>query len=460
MDSVTTTTRPPRFPHFGRVLLFCVPLILGLTFPPKRSQAPATHNLNLELPWTVSRSDDTNLFEIPVSYYKPYFINKTISIKDILNDPSQRISQDFKIPKKLKPRVSFWFDIYTKYESQDYVIHHSEYPWIVFNVVNTKEIMNGKGHHWTKYHRAQRAVSQKARQIKRALRRLARKKSYKNLKGLEKRLYNKLKWVRGKRKLVFSFASTRVRSQRGQRDFFLSGLENSTKYLFYIEKEFKKQSLPLELTRLPFVESSFNESARSKVGASGIWQIMPATARDYARVTPYIDERNSPLKATRIAAKLLKLYKRQLKHWPLIVTAYNHGVGGMRKAVKKTKTNDLYTIIRRYKSKRLGFASKNFYTSFLAILYAEQYHYEIFSDEKIVKKTLLKREVVYLNRKMRSQTVLKTLGLSKKEFLLYNLDLKGALNRNTYLPKNFEFHLPAGHTTQKSNLVLTSPVKK
>lgn len=426
-------------------LLLCVLLATGLTVIhlPHIILNSTAHTSYEKFPWIVSH--DTDIQNLPTSYYKPTSINKKVVRTDVLKDPDQRVSKSFKIQKRLKPRVSFWFDVYTKYGSQDHVIHHSEYPWIVFYVINTKKIMNGNGHYWTRYHRAKNTVSRKVAQIRRALRRLAKRKHYKKLTGLEKTLYNKLKWVRGKRKHVFAFASRRVRSQLGQRDFFLKGLRNNTKYMAYIEEEFTKQGLPQELTRLPFVESSFNESARSKVGASGIWQLMPATARDYARVTRYIDERNSPLKATHMAAKLLKQYKKQLKYWPVTVTAYNHGVGGIKKAIRKVRTSRLHTIIHRYKSKRLGFASKNFYASFLAALYAEKYHYEIFKNENIVKELLIQREVIHLSKKIKAQNLLRTLGLSKEVFISYNLDLKEALNNNTYLPKNLEVHLPIHH---------------
>ena len=443
--------------HFGKRSRFLLygPLTLGLIATPmlQPTQVSMTHistslpthlyDSEKKLPWVVSHSQ--NIYKVPTSYYKPTFLNQEITQSNILEDPEQRISQDFKIPNKFKRRVSFWFDIYTKYGSQDHVIHHSQYPWIVFRVINTQKIMDGKGHYWTRYHRAKNTVSRKASQIRKTLKRLAKRKSYRNLKGLEKRLYNKLRWVRGKRRHVFAFAARKVRSQLGQMDFFLKGLMSSTKYMIYIEEEFKKQGLPQELTRLPFVESSFNEAARSKVGASGIWQIMPTTAKGYIQVTRHIDERNSPLKSSRVAAKVLKQYKKSLKYWPVTITAYNHGIGGMKRAIRKAKTSRLDKIIYRYKSKSLGFASKNFYTSFLAALYAEKYHYEIFKDKELIKEPLIKREIIYLSKKMRANKLLKRLGLSQKELLSYNLDLKNALKHNAYLPKNLEVHIPLGH---------------
>jgi membrane-bound lytic murein transglycosylase D len=135
-----------------------------------------------------------------------------------------------------------------------------------------------------------------------------------------------------------------------------------------IENEFDKQSVPRELARIAFVESSFNLKAHSKVGASGVYQIMPSTGRQYLKTYPGIDERNDPIKAARAAAKLLKLNYKITKKWPLAITAYNHGVGSIRRAVKTTGSSDIEVIIEKYRHKSFGFASKNFFTEYLAIL--------------------------------------------------------------------------------------------
>ena len=423
-------------------------LFLGILIFGNLALAPPVPNIYTilhtkpDLPWTLSQSKNKKINTL--TPYTPLSSQGELARQQILNDPEERIHKDFKVPKQLKSRVSFWFDIYTKYDSYSHVIHHSKYPWIVFDVVHTEEILKGRGHRWTKYHKSKRAVAKRVSKIKRSLERLAKRGSYKNLRGLEKKLYTQLKQVRGKRKHVFALASRQIRSQLGQKDFFLAGLANSTKYLPYIEAEFKKQNLPQELARLPLVESSFNEKAESRVGASGIWQIMPKTAKEHIRVTDYIDERNSPFKSTIVAAKVLKQYKRKLKFWPLTVTAYNHGIGSMQRAVRSTRSHHLHRIIS--KSKRLGFASKNFYTSFLAALHAQKYQNEIFNNKDLNRKPLIKKEVVRLTKKIRAKELLKALKLPRAEILSYNLDIKSALKHNSYLPKNFELFLPKGHT--------------
>jgi len=129
----------------------------------------------------------------------------------------------------------------------------------------------------------------------------------------------------------------------------------------------------VELTRLAFVESSFNIMARSKVGASGIWQIMPYTARPYKMISTSVDKRNHPLEATKFAAKLLRDNYNMLESWPLAVTGYNHGPTGVKKMTKAYKTRDIATLIENVESRRsFGFASRNFYACFLAALEVER----------------------------------------------------------------------------------------
>ncbi|MCJ8278016.1 MAG: lytic transglycosylase domain-containing protein, partial [Bdellovibrionales bacterium] len=210
--------------------------------------------------------------------------------------------------------------------------------------------------------------------------------------------------------------------------------------LKHMEEIFRERNMPAELTRLPFVESSFNWKAHSKAGARGIWQFMRGTGRKFMRVNRYYDERMSPLKSTHAAAKLLKQNHKILKgHWPLALTAYNHGPSGVRKASEKTGTTDMGVIADNYKSKRFSFASANFYSSFLAALYVEKYKDTVFSDltyrrapNIIVKRT---------KKRIRAKALLRKTGLSRQQFLNWNPDLTTALKRNYRVPKNYTYYI-------------------
>ena len=89
----------------------------------------------------------------------------------------------------------------------------------------------------------------------------------------------------------------------------------------------KRHGVPEEIAALPHVESSFNPEAYSKVGAAGLWQFMPSTAKRFMRVDGIVDERLDPYSATEAAANLMLYNYRLLGSWPLTVTAYNHGPG-------------------------------------------------------------------------------------------------------------------------------------
>jgi membrane-bound lytic murein transglycosylase D len=95
---------------------------------------------------------------------------------------------------------------------------------------------------------------------------------------------------------------------------------------------------------------------------------MPETGRDYLVVNGQIDERNDPIKASRAAAKLLSMNYKILREWPLAITAYNHGVGGISRAMREKGTSDIVTLINKYDGANFGFASKNFYAGFLGLL--------------------------------------------------------------------------------------------
>lgn len=159
-----------------------------------------------------------------------------------------------------------------------------------------------------------------------------------------------------------------IRFQLGQADRFREGLIRSGAWSSHIAEVFANQGLPAELAVLPHVESSFNPAAYSKVGAAGLWQFMRSTGRRYMRIDGAIDDRLDPFRSTEAAAQLLAYNYRLLGTWPLALTAYNHGAAGMRRAKESMGTDDIERIVRNYKSRTFGFASRNFYVSFLAAL--------------------------------------------------------------------------------------------
>jgi len=166
----------------------------------------------------------------------------------------------------------------------------------------------------------------------------------------------------------FRDAIDRIRFQLGQADRFHEGLIRAAVWEKEIARTLTQHGVPAEIAALPHVESSFNLAAYSKVGAAGLWQFMPSTAKRFMRVDKVVDERLDPYSATEAAANLMLYNYRLLGTWPLAVTAYNHGPGGLRRAQDELGSSDIAVIVKRYQGATFGFASRNFYVAFLAAL--------------------------------------------------------------------------------------------
>jgi membrane-bound lytic murein transglycosylase D len=369
----------------------------------------------------------------------------TTSLNYILNDPDDLISNEFSVPAKLRDRVRFWASVYAVYPSTTVIIHDKDDITIVYKVLDLTVDEHGKkidSIYKTWQRKGDRNTE--TREIEKTLVSLSEKQSYKNLKGLEKKVYALWKNKIGKEKPAYFFkkASTRVRYQAGQKEYLVKGIQESGRYMPLMEQIFREEGLPLELTCLPFVESSFNLEASSKVGAKGIWQFMDDTGKNFLKMEKLIDERLSPLKATRAAAQLLKSNYNILKTWPLAVTAYNHGTGGLLRAIKKLKTRDLARIIDEHKGKTFGFASKNFYSEFLAALYVTKYHQKLFGP--VSQEMPMEFVYVTVEHPVSIKEITNATGLNNNQIYNYNPDLKTELlkNEKVKLDKGVSIKLP------------------
>lgn len=282
-------------------------------------------------------------------------------------------SKVFDVPPGMKDRVAFWKEIYSKYTTNQGVIHDSLHINIVYQPVDFSSIMRDSSlNPRQKHHAREHLVKSYRHEIEERLRRLAKLNSGEGLQGEDLRVWKMFEPVNDPDKFNAATKRGRIRFQLGQKDRFALGIYYSGRYIREMEKIYKSEGLPIELTRLPFVESSFNIYARSRVGASGVWQFMRRTARPYMMVNNAVDERNDPIRATRSAARLLRSNYMLLKSWPLALTGWNHGPNGVARIVRKIGTTDLAQIINLYSSRRFGFASENFYACFLAALEVEQ----------------------------------------------------------------------------------------
>ncbi len=375
---------------------------------------------------------------------------------EVLQDFDHRISQEFAVSLGLRDRAGFWFDVYSKYDSNKRIIHHSRFPWIVYKVIDVAPIINAEvpRHRWLRNEKADKYVQSEVKKIRAALGSVAHRSNLNHLNADEELVVKALSKLDGKPKKLATSALGDLRVQVGQKNYFQEGLEVSPRYLIGMEEIFRKYKLPTELTRIPFVESSFNKHATSKVGASGVWQFMGNTGRKFMIVNDNIDERRSPYKATEAAARLLKENHMILhRSWPLAVTAWNHGPPGLRKGIAVAHSQDLALIIARYHSKNFDFASSNFYTEFLGALYAEKYSREIFGN--MSRDESLDARPVLLSKSMRGKELLKRSRLKADEFELLNPDLQRAVQVNSSVPTGFRLML-----TEGARVAMGSFVKK
>jgi membrane-bound lytic murein transglycosylase D len=168
-----------------------------------------------------------------------------------------------------------------------------------------------------------------------------------------------------------------LKARNGFAHRFKSALVNSGRYMEDFRKIFRERGVPEDLTVIPFFESAFVTEANSHAGAVGVWQFIEDTGKRYLRIDEFVDERRDPILAAYAAATHLKKEYGLLKSWPLTINAYNTGPGRMKDAQEQLETNDIATIIKKYKGSGYGFDSRNYYPEFLAALtvYSNREHY-------------------------------------------------------------------------------------
>ncbi len=235
----------------------------------------------------------------------------------------------------------------------------------------------------------------------------------------------------------------RVRTQRGIKERTAEGLKRSGRYIAQMQQIFREHGLPVELTYLPIVESSYDMSARSSAGALGMWQFMRVTGKHYMRVNRNIDERKDPLESTRAAALFLKQAYEQLGSWPLAITSYNYGPAGMARAVAETGSDDLVALIQRYKHRNWGFPPKNFYAEFLAAVEVGKSVTQYFPRFQLDPPVALQE--IELTQGSSLQALTRSTGLTQDQLLGWNPALSA---RTGVVPAGYRVKVPVDAKTE------------
>ncbi len=340
-------------------------------------------------------------------------------------------SDTFPVYDSIRPNVSFWKKIYTQYSTTQGVIHDKHKLDIIYEVIDLKD----------RYRPGNRKINRnRIKAVKKKYRRILSKLAQgKTPIGPDEQRVAELFGAHAK-PADFYAAKRNLRCQVGQKDPFRQGIIRSGAYLEEIIRIFQDHGLPIDLVYLPHVESSFNPKAYSKFGAAGMWQFTRSTGKQYMTVSYAVDERRDPILSSHAAARLLKRNFSKLKNWPMAITAYNHGVSGMLRA--KRRKGNYEAIFNGYRSRIFKFASRNFYSEFLAAREIARDYRRYFGELDLDKP--LSRETVVMAGYGSLPQIARQLNLKISELAKLNPALRNPVLRGQkYVPRGFHLNLPA-----------------
>ncbi len=347
----------------------------------------------------------------------------------------------FPRPAMLAPNVAFWTEAFSHYSEYQSVIHSEDRPEKIYAVLDFRNdvLRAGPGEARRLQQRAEKAIK---REIDQHLRRIhALREKPDELTPAERKLHDLFADSTDPDR--FRSAIGTFRSQRGLKEKTERALRVSGQYLPKMEAIFAAEGLPSALTRLPLVESSFNVEAYSKVGAAGLWQFMPSSARMYMRLDEAVDDRRDPWTSTGAAARHLKEDYELLGSWPLAITAYNHGRGGLARGLREVKGDNLEDLLERWDGHRFGFASRNFYAEFLAAVDVERDYRRHFGE--IERHAPLEFEVVQIQHYVAYEALRRCAGLTEQEFRTLNPGFRPeVLDGRLHVPPNTSIRVPVG----------------
>lgn len=275
-------------------------------------------------------------------------------------------------PKSLEPRVHFWTTIWGEASDKRTLIVDQRRPWVIFADVDCADLFEWGDPGFAKDRCGERVTG-------------ARKKALAQLKtGWMKpdvlRRYN------GNRALAKS-AVKNIIGVKGRTDALARAKARAHDQLALAESLYEAQGVPRLYARAAIVESLWRPEALSRTGAAGVLQFMPVTSKRYLFVEDgLVDERLDPLRSSWAAARYLSDMNRQLKSWPLTLTAYNTGPARMKRVMKMRRTADLGQIANAGDIGEYGFDGQNYYAQIVAI--ARITKDDVFPQNPVLGRTL------------------------------------------------------------------------
>ncbi len=392
------------------------------------------------------------LCSIVMSMYAAMLMPQVVNAAKPLDTPVAlyplQCDETFSCPTSLLPRVSFWVEVFSRWDTNTAIFHDKENPQRVYTTLRRNE--------GCRRSRKGDSVDRERKRLKKTLEGLAANlTSGKKLSSSQSRLRELFKDEPARE---IRAAASRIRCQSGNKNRMRDALAQFQLYRPTILDALEGQSLTPELQYLPFVESAFNPEALSHVGAAGLWQIMPSTGRSLGlRVDSRVDERYDPRQATYAAALYFRNSVEDLSETafenghtvvakelnPFVITSYNYGVRGMQRAIKQVGL-DYERLLVEYKSPSFQTAVKNFYASFLAARHVAKNSEKFFGViETDPGDRIFSFSSVDLTRATSAKRVVKEFGVDKAMLEKLNPALKNVIWRHKALiPRGYELRLP------------------
>ncbi|MCP4397017.1 MAG: LysM peptidoglycan-binding domain-containing protein [bacterium] len=368
--------------------------------------------------------------------FQPFSPPEIVSEEEAQTEEEERqeLFHPFPFPDELQPQVNFWRIVFTKYTTNQAVIHDDRYMNVIYEVIDLNGLNKGG---------AKKAIAAAVKKYENVLKGLAQHwDSPSKMTATEQQIHDLFKEIPESPYFEHKNAKDRIHAQIGQADRFKAGIIHSGQYMPAMQRIFAERGLPEKLAYLPLIESAFNPVVESHAGAAGMWQFMRGTGKDYKlKISNLVDERKDPLLATRAAAELLGHNYKVSASWPLAITAYNFGLQGIKNAAKDVGTEDIAAIIERYDGSRFGYASRNFYVEFLAAVDVCLRYTEYFGEIELHSPLALAK--IKLSHYISPKTLEKHTSLTVEKIKKLNPALHFTVfHKGGMIPKGYRLNIP------------------
>lgn len=373
--------------------------------------------------------------------------SERVELEALLKDPEGRVDPMFNVPDPLRHSVQFWFRVYVEWSAHQLVFFDERHPEVIYEVLDFTDIARTSRNAVVYEILRKRRIDAKLSAYRSAFARL--QKSARPRRPTREENNILAAWSKHTHRHSFHDRLKNLRTQTGQRDQVIRGLLSAAPYYARMKSIFQNHGIPADTVYLSILESSFNLEAVSRVGATGVWQFMLATGKEFMVIDDSIsvDERLSPLKSTVAAARLLKRHHRMIENWPLTITSYNYGLRHILSVpeTRRSGTRALQMMAPCSKSPhRLGWAGRNYYPGLIALIHAAAYKDIVYPHLLFDSESVEGIRFVALERPVSLSEYAYQAGFSLKTLAELNPDIR---DQRVSLPRGFWIAVPGRGTT-------------